>query len=299
MRALVLSGGGANGAYQVGALQHILGNLGREYDILVGTSVGALNCAYLSQFKKGQEKAASEGLCSEIWDNVRGDKDIYRKHYYGLLWHLPVIWKNSVYTTAPLTKLVEAHLDLEKTRSSGKELRVVGVSWDSGESTTWTQEDPDLLKGVLASSAFPMFFEDVWARGQWWTDGGLREVTPLKTAIRMGASEIDVIICSPDAPQPSLGGKTPGKLKKLSRLIQILLEEVSDNDITAVKYMNRLAKAGYAPEGKRWVDIRVLRPSKNLGDSLDFSQTKNRRLVKQGFSEAQAVNWEAPATFGI
>ncbi len=128
MRALVLSGGGANGAYQAGALQHIMCDLECKYDLLVG----ALNSAYLVQFPVG------------------------------------LLWKNSVYETSPLRKIVEREVDPEKSRTSGKELRVVGVSWDDREKGLWSQDASDIIDGVMASSAFPMFFEDIWARSQWW-----------------------------------------------------------------------------------------------------------------------------------
>ena len=52
-RALVLSGGGVKGAFQVGALMHSMGDLGRDYDIVCGVSVGALNAAGLCNVKRG------------------------------------------------------------------------------------------------------------------------------------------------------------------------------------------------------------------------------------------------------
>jgi len=290
MRALVLSGGGANGAYEVGVLQRILGEKSVHYDVLVGTSVGALNAAFLSQFPRGEEAKASRYL-TEIWESIRGSGDIYRKHYRGWLWHVPVLWKHNIYTSEPLRRRVYSSLDPSKSRVSGKELRVAAVNWDDGEVSYWSQEDPDLREGVLASSSFPVFFDDVQTRGFWWTDGGLREIAPLKQAIRLGADRIDVILTSPDSPQPSLRKSRPGKLKKLTRLLSTLLDEVTDNDIRLTRSINELVKVGHPPEGKRWVDVRVWRPTVDLGDSLDFSPSKNHRQMVQGYKDSFQFDW--------
>ena len=51
MRGLVLSGGGANGAYEVGVLKYLIGEKNQEFDLFAGTSVGALNAGFLAQYK--------------------------------------------------------------------------------------------------------------------------------------------------------------------------------------------------------------------------------------------------------
>ncbi len=62
MRALVLSGGGAKGAYEVGALKYLLLDKETQYDIICGVSVGALNASFLSMYPLGQEKVAYQNL---------------------------------------------------------------------------------------------------------------------------------------------------------------------------------------------------------------------------------------------
>ena len=68
MRALVLSGGAAKGAYQVGALKYLLGELELKYDAVCGTSVGAINAAFLAMFEHGKEKECIESL-EKLWKN--------------------------------------------------------------------------------------------------------------------------------------------------------------------------------------------------------------------------------------
>src|ERR1700693_308620 len=55
-RALVLSGGGSKGAFEVGVLQRLMGDEQLDYDLLCGTSVGAINAAYLAQTPLGQPR---------------------------------------------------------------------------------------------------------------------------------------------------------------------------------------------------------------------------------------------------
>jgi len=296
MRALVLSGGGANGAYECGALIHILGTVGVKYDLVVGTSVGALNAGAICQFAHGHEAEAAEFLEDEIWDAIDGNGDIYRKHYHGWLWHIPVLWKNSVYCTKPLRQKVQNQFDPAKVRTANRKLRVGGVSWDTGESTVWTEQDDDLRQGILASSSFPMFFEDAKARGQTWTDWGVREVTPLGTAIKEGATEIDVIVCSPDLQVHRSKKGSPGKGEKIKLLLDILLDEINDGDLAATQYINALCEAGHPlAKGKREVSLRVLRHQEPLGDSLNFDREKNQRVKLLGLGDAQKVDWLAEA----
>jgi NTE family protein len=279
---LALSGGGANGAYEVGAIQH-LASLGIRYDAICGTSVGALNGAFLAQFPDDAFGAVS---LQAFWHSLKGNQSIYRKWP---LWPISVWGHQSVYDTAPLKRLVEA-LDLKAVKASGKKLRVVAVAWGAGESKSWTERDDDLRLGVLASSSFPIMFPPVVARDVAWTDGGLRQITPLREAVRLGADTVDVIVCSPRGVGVVLGRRI-SILTQLSRLLEILLDEIQENDLVLTRQVNTLAGAGLAA-GKRQVKVNVLRPSVRLGDSLDFDPVKTRRLIAMGRADARKV-WAA------
>src|SRR5207245_6901878 len=72
-RALVLSGGGSKGAFEVGVLQRLMGDERADYDLLCGTSVGAINAAYIAQTPLGQPREAIGKLRAQ-WDAVTTDK---------------------------------------------------------------------------------------------------------------------------------------------------------------------------------------------------------------------------------
>ena len=81
---------------------------------------------------------------------------------------------------------------------------------ENREYATWNENDPDIVEGVLASSAFPGFLTPVRTRDDVWADGGSRDSTPLHDAILAGATHIDVICCNPDfvLARPKTLGKT-------------------------------------------------------------------------------------------
>jgi len=282
MLCICLSGGGANGAYEVGALRYLLCEKGLKPEIYCGTSVGAINSSFLAQYPIGED---SEGILrlEQLWDKL-DTSSIYTKWYNGWLWYLPVLWKKSVYNTQPVRDLIENNLDAEKIRSSGKKLRVIGVSLSTGECKTWGEEDFNIVKGVQASSSFPIFFTPVDVAGVAFSDGGLRNITPLRTAIDLGATEIYVITCSPERitfeANPDLS-----VLNQVTRTLDIMCDEINRNDIRKALLYNELCK--YKKDGnKRFVDIKLIQPKAYLGDSLDFSHAKNRGLFELGYQDA-------------
>lgn len=289
MRALVLSGGGANGAFQAGVLHHVLGTHKVHYDIVAGVSVGALNGGIVSMYEKGDEASAAAHLFTE-WMSIKGNSDIYEKWWWGLLpYPVPFLmkWKPSVYKTTPVKERVRERLDPEKLRASGKHFVCGAVEWGGkSEYRTWDQTHPEIVEAVLASSAFPIFFEPIEVDGRWYTDGGLRDVTPIKAAIDLGATRIDVIQAG-SASLP-IGENKPKGLDQMGRAINIILDEVDDSDYRTARMINHMVKHGCAmAPNHRLIELYRVKADAGLGDSLDFSPEKNRRLWEAGVNEAK------------
>jgi NTE family protein len=154
MRVLCLSGGGAKGAYQVGALNKWILEDGIDYDAFVGTSVGAINSACLAQAPRGELRAAQLRL-GALWDNLDNSK-VYEKWCMG---ELAALWKPSVYCAAPLRQVITDHLDYAMLAKSCRSLRVVAVSWRTGEVVVADEKADDLEKWIYASASMPVFFE--------------------------------------------------------------------------------------------------------------------------------------------
>lgn len=288
MRALVLSGGGRKGAYQVGALKYLLGDMGIRYDILSGISVGSLNCGFLSMFPCGKEKEALEELLS-IWTGIKGTKDIHVPWYRGALWVLPVLWKSSLRNSAPLERLVRSRLDVAASRSSGKELRVGAVSLTTGKYRVFDQNYTDLPSAILASSSFPCILCPVRMGEELWTDGGVRDITPIQAAIDAGATSIDVVVTSPLDGVGMGFDKTPNTLELGIRVLDIMSDEILIEDFTKTKLINELVLSGSAPD-KKYIPLKLLAPRRILTtDPMSFDPKVTLDLIDEGYRDASTL----------
>lgn len=285
-RALVLSGGGAKGAYEVGVIKRLLGDRRTDYTVYSGTSVGAINSAHLCQFKTGSEAQAADAL-ERLW------RDINTGHVYkdwNFLGKLNALWKPSVYTTAPLRAFIRANLNELLVKQSGKRLRMSAVSVKTGDRRVWNEDSLHLLDGIMASAAMPVFFEPIALDADLYVDGGIRETTPVRDAVKLGATDLDVIVVD----QEKLEGALPTRPKALDvakRTLGTMLLEIEQCDLEQALLHNRLIEAGVGDPEKRKLNIRVLRPQKALGDPLDFSPEKIRREIAQGYEEAKVAGW--------
>lgn len=288
MRALVLSGGGSKGAFQVGALEHMLGELELQYDIFTGISVGALNTSFLSQFKTGEEKESIKGLV-DVWNTVN-DRRIFKLNHRRMPRRLfkretfsmirSALGKLSFYDSTPLEELVAEVLDPERASTSGKRLAVGGVSLTDGEIRFWREDSPDIVKAVAASAAYPVFFRPVEIEGTLWTDGGIRHTTPIEKAISMGATEIDVILTGPRSANHTWN--VDNTVQHLLAVIGILLDEVWDTDMII----------GALIAEQEDIPVRLLFPTQGLGtDGLDFSPDSIKLNRELGYQEAKSIEW--------
>jgi NTE family protein len=281
VRALVLSGGGALGAFQVGALDHILGELETHYDIVTGISVGALNGSFISMYKPGEEKQSIIDL-GKVWDTVNKDR-IYKKNYHmgeKVSMALSAVSELSLYDSSPLVNLVRSSLDKSRIASSGKKLAVGAVSLATGEARYWDEDSTDIVEAVCASSSYPMFFAPVTIEKQLWTDGGIRNFIPMEKAISMGAKQLDVIITSPI--DRTYSYKNTNTISSLLNMISILLDEVSDTD-----YILGSLFADYDN-----IPVKLLCPEVHLkGNGLNFSQENVKLNRAIGYEASKSMSW--------
>jgi NTE family protein len=230
MIGLVLTAGGARGAYQAGVLQRIgeIPSLRRRpspFPIVAGASAGAINGSLIAAMS-GDFPAATRVL-ARLWSELRV-KDVFRTDPISLGWNGMRLLRDlslgpltagagarSLLNAAPLRGLLERYLPLRRIGDSIRRghlyaVAVTATSYHSGKSFTFVQGrrgHPLWVKSrrvtmateltidhVLASAAIPIVFQPVKLRignGEFWFgDGGLRLVTPLSPAIRLGASRL-------------------------------------------------------------------------------------------------------------
>ncbi len=280
MKALVLSGGGSKGAYRTGCLKYILGTLGVQYDIFCGVSVGAINAAHLAMFRTGEERKSIETL-SNMWSQLDASK-IYKRWWPFGRWHS--LWKKSFFDGAPLRELLKKEIDHQKIKDSGKKVSVGCVSLHSGKYTIFDQDFEHFIEAVTASASFPGMLPPVSFLNQLWVDGGVKELSPIKTAIDLGAEEVDVIMTSPHR-RVRRYVENPTTIDILKRAIDLSTDKIMSNDIEKVEAYNQLAKHGIS--GKKYVKLTVVRPDQNLiEDLLDFRPHKIAEMMQKGLMDA-------------
>jgi len=209
-RALVLSGGGSRGAYEIGAWQ-ALDALGVRFHAVYGTSIGALNAGLVAQ--GDLEKAV------ELWENITIrqvigsvdedfsiDRMISRKRDV-----VPFLLENAKHLHAditPLEELMKKYLSEGKVRASGMELGVMTVRVPQLQPVAMRLGDiPEgqLADWLLASaSCFPVF-PTRRIGGERYMDGGYFDNLPIDMAIADGAEEIVAVDIHPQPAHPEYG----------------------------------------------------------------------------------------------
>lgn len=284
MKSLVISGGGAKGAWTVGVLKHLILEKNTTYDAFFGVSVGALNVSCLSMFPKEQEKEGYEYLLN-LWLNLNTSNIHKRWFPFGKLHSL---WLKSLYNSNPLINLVHSKLDLNRVRSSGRTVSVGAVSLTSGKYKNFTQDDDCFVDGVLASSSFPSGLKPIEINGELYSDGGIQHITPLNDAIKNSSDEIDHIICAPPRTTSSydINSSTPGLAM---RAISLMSDEIISADLDKAELHNKIALLNPS-HNKRHVKINTFRPTEDLPiDSLDFDPGKIKTLIEAGYNHAKKV----------
>lgn len=286
MRVLVLSSGNARGAYHVGVLKHILGDLETKYDAICGVSVGSINAAHLAMYPIGKEKQCIKDL-EQIWAELTTANIYKRWHPFGKLHCLKN--KPSLYDSSPLKKTIDKNIDPDRIKNSGKKLRIGAVSITTGKYKLFHENYHDLLTAILASSAFPFAFCPIEMDGQWWADGGMRVLTPLKSAIKLGPSQIDIIATSPRISANYIP-KVPNIIDMGPRYIDVMSDGIMTTDIDRLLETNKRLEGGEEIPGKNIIEARVFMPKSSLTDSsFNFEQDNIQPMIRQGYIDAMEV----------
>jgi NTE family protein len=186
--AFVFSGGGSRGALEAGGVKALY-EAGIRPDMVVGSSAGAMNAAFLAI---DPSAGAAERLCN-IWRNVK-NKDVIPGGIMSKGWRV-ISGKPSVFAQEPLRAFIEGQIppQVQTFGDLPQGIRLFVTAANLQTSSLYLfGEDPSasLVDAVLASSAFPGGFPPV-EHGRWqYTDGGVIANVPISVAIEMGAKTI-------------------------------------------------------------------------------------------------------------
>lgn len=232
--ALILPGGGARSAYQVGVLQAIAEWLPNPrvnpYEIVCGTSAGAINAVSVVA-NAHRHRSGLQGLAG-IWSNLRLNRVLRTEWWYlygtGLHWLLAVLGgglgkrnPRALFNNDPLRQLLRTHLNFSRAdfnvhRGNVKALAITATGYRSGHSVSFFNRDSGAepwlrarregrpvnvtLDHVMASLSLPFLFPATRIGDEYFGDGALRERAPFSTPLRLGAERLLVIGTRNDNP---------------------------------------------------------------------------------------------------
>ena len=183
--AFVLSGGASLGAIQVGMLRALY-ERGIAPDLIVGTSAGALNGAYIASREQSVETADALG---DIWRGLRRGQVFPVNPVTGLLGFLGA--RDHLVPASGLRHIIEQHVQHDRLEEMAIPLHVVAADVVSGEELRISAGPA--LDAILASSAIPGVLAPVQREDRWLMDGGVANNTPISHAIELGAQRIYVL----------------------------------------------------------------------------------------------------------
>ena len=298
--AIVLSGGGARGAYEAGVLSYLFEEIyprlkkDFEFDLVSGTSVGAIHAAYLAATTDltGVERARR---LTGIWEEMKFD-DVIRFRMpdllevplraLGLLTMRRAAARRDVVgglvDLTPLERIVEEQVPWDRLRTnlergspgalcvSCTEVRSgrIGVFLDGrlADPSPWDKdpnaiayEQPVSAKHVRASAAIPFLFPSVRIGERYYVDGGLRMNTPLSPVLRLGADRVLVIALKH---RPRLQGGAPPYPEEvvtqpaflLGKVLNALLLDQLEYELRRVDLVNSWIEHGTATYGDGFLE---------------------------------------------
>lgn len=302
--ALLLGGGGARAAYQVGVLKAIaeLVPEGCEnpFPIICGTSAGSINTVALasnaSNFHLGVERIMS------VWENFELHHVFYSdgkslfKRIASWAWSNlgPGTWHtgpSSLLDNEPLRHLLNRYISFEKIDKSIEQgdlhaYCLTACSYTSGESTTFYDGAPEIqnwlrthregqrekmnIDHLMASSAIPVIFPSVKLGEEHFGDGSMRQISPISPALHLGAQKILIIglrlEATPNQFQPPRHRPTLGQIS--GYVLDTLFLNSLQSDIERMERMNRTLEAGGegSRESLKVIEHIVISPSQDIAN---------------------------------
>jgi NTE family protein len=290
--ALVLSGGGARGAYQVGVLKAIAELLPKSstnpFQIVCGTSSGAINAAKVATEADNFSQAVV-GL-EKIWANLTSDQ-IHQVGYFDILksstkiilsfFHSGIAQGKplSLFNNRPLFNLLKRNIDISRLDNMIQKghihaLSISALGYTSGQNISFFQGHDSLEfwkrsrrigaktilehKHLMASSALPAIFPAVHINREYFGDGALRQSAPMSAALHLGADKLLVIGVSGSAEsidERLVTVHSPSIAQVLGNLLNSAFIDSLEEDVQMLERFNRLA-AHITPAQQRELEVR-------------------------------------------
>ncbi len=277
--ALVLPGGGARGAFQVGVLKALAQLLPRDcanpFPVISGTSAGAVNSVVLASRAQNYRSAVAE--LESVWAHFRCHQ-VYRTDHWTMLksslrWLAAVVlggvgvgMPKSLLDNSPLRALLSSNLHFPRIRDAIEAgcldaVAVTAAGYASARSTTFFEAAPDEagwertrrlgrnteinLDHLMASIAVPYVFPPVRIGKEYFGDGAMRQATPLSPAVHLGADRILVIGIRDETggKEPDVSSDAPSFAQIAGYMLDTLFMDGLYSDLERITRINELLDA--------------------------------------------------------
>lgn len=278
--ALVLTGGGARGAYQVGLLRCLARRVPNlRVPILTGVSAGAVNATHLAAHHGTFAQAVDE--LTRLWCDLTPER-VFRADVASLTWNVarwgarlvsggvfPAPDAKGLVSTSPLRRYLEESMaaiegeltgiDYNLHRGTLKAVAISTTSYTTGQNVVFVQgrdidtwERPNRksvqtrirVDHVLASSALPLFFPAIRIGDQYYGDGGIRLAAPLSPALHLGARRILAVSTRFDRSRAEADRPEvtgyPPPAQVMGVLMNSIFLDLIDQDVYRLERLNRL-----------------------------------------------------------
>ncbi len=292
MRALVISGGGSKGAFAGGVAQHLIQDLGRKYDLFIGTSTGSLLVSHLalSKIKEIKEFYTSVNQtsifrnCPFIIKKKRGYNSISINHF-NVLFNL-LKGRKSFGDSRNLRDLIATAIsreDFDTIRSKESDVVVTVTNLSTNEVEYKSIKEcsfEDFLDWIWISCNYPPFMSLVKKNSCEYVDGGLASMVPIKEAIRRGAKELDVIVLETEVNHLNrMPTRNPFSL--ITSMVDFMMDQIENQNIQIGKF--KAKEQGIA------MDL-YYTPTVLTTNSLIFDKQKMTEWWAKGYKFAQQKN---------
>ena len=333
--ALVLSGGGARGAYEVGVIRYVRErlNVDTRFDVITGTSVGAINGAYLAATcdrPRAQGRALQRvwsGLTIDRvyelgWQQLRGLPRVLFGRALPKMSHgasvgglvdataLEQLVREQIPWRRITENLANGHLDAFSITATEVATGISTVFVQSGrrrpepwpEGTNETVVRTGITAAhTLASAAIPILFPAVKVGDQLFVDGALRQNTPLRPALRLGAQRMLVIgLRNAEAAterrareRAAATGVYPNAFFLLGKLMNSLMLDKVEADLERIEQTNRILERGCAEFGPDFAK----RLSEAVGRDVPWHGVET--LMIQPSEDLGRIAWEVVRDTGL
>lgn len=286
-RALILSGGGARGSYQVGVIKY-LNEIGWVPDMICGTSIGAINAAAYGS-------GMSPDNMAELWFTY--DRKTLRQ--FSLRGLIDSLRSGRNYSppadTRNIRAALEKHIDIKALRNSKTRILITALNINTGQIRYFTQKVIDMVH-IMAAGAMPMVFPWQYIDGVPHWDAGLMVNTPIAPALAWHAREIIVVLHSPagvfNVAEPGTG-RQAFELSLEHILIGSYMAQLPDTawqeTPDAGVFETPLYGSPRLDLAMNGATLRVVAPRKmmGLGSMFNYSRNQAETFIKEGYLNAK------------